>query len=236
MCTRYVLLEEHLRELLSRLGLPSDSSWTSRYNIAPNSLIPAVRASSQSAHPKTVVMRWGLVPSWAKTAEGGAQLVNARAETVASKPAFRDAVRHRRCVIPASGFYEWEHRGRVRQPWLFRWHDSRPFGIAGLWERWRAGDGSSLETCAMITTDANAAMRPFHDRMPVLLAPDQFTSWLDSRVTEPDELAQMLRPAPNETLSAMAVSRFVSNVRHEGPACLAPAEAEGDSPQFSLGL
>jgi putative SOS response-associated peptidase YedK len=236
MCTRYVLLQEHLREILKRLGLEAEPGFVSRYNIAPGSLIPAVRTHLQTAQPEAVALRWGFVPSWAKSAEGSAQLVNARAETVAIKPSFRDALRHRRCVIPASGFYEWEHRGRARQPWLFRRRDERPFGFAGLWEGWRAADGAMLETCALITTGPNALMRPIHDRMPVLLAPEQFASWLDPRVTQPDELAPLLCAAPAETMSAIAVSPHVSNVRHEGPACLAPAEAEDDSPQISLGF
>jgi putative SOS response-associated peptidase YedK len=238
MCTRYVLLQEHLREILKRLGLEAEPGFVSRYNIAPGSLIPAVRTHVQTAQPEAVALRWGLVPSWTKS-DHGTQLVNARAETVAIKPSFRDALRHRRCVIPASGFYEWEHRGRARQPWLFRRRDERPFGFAGLWEGWRAADGAMLETCALITTGPNALMRPIHDRMPVLLAPEQFASWLDPRVTQPDELASLLRAAPAETMSAFAVSRHVSNVRNEGPVCLAPAgagKADDTSAQFSLGL
>jgi putative SOS response-associated peptidase YedK len=236
MCTRYVLLQEHLRELLKRLGLEAEPSFVSRYNIAPGSLIPAVRTHLQTAQPEAVALRWGLVPSWAKSAEGSAQLVNARAETVASKPSFRDALRHRRCVIPASGFYEWEHRGRARQPWLFRRRDERPFGFAGLWECWRATDGAMLETCALITTEPNALMGPIHDRMPVMLTPDQFGPWLDPRLTQPGDLAPLLRTPSAGTMNAIAVGPHVSNVRHEGPACLALAEAEDDSPQFSLGF
>lgn len=238
MCTRYVLLKEHLRELLARLGLEANPDFVSRYNIAPASLVPAVRKPRDGAKVESVSLRWGLVPSWAKTSESATQLVNARAETVASKPSFRDALRKRRCLIPATGFYEWEHRGRTKQPWVFRRRDDQPFAFAGLWESWHGADGAPLETFAIITTEPNELMRPIHDRFPVMLAPDQFGQWLDPGVTEPDELAPLLRAPPSDTLTANTVSRHVSNVRHEGPECLAPAgpDDNGDANQFSLGL
>ncbi len=238
MCTRYVLLKEDLCELLARLGLGPDSKFVSRYNIAPSSFVPAVRNPPTESHHEVVTLRWGLVPSWAQTDGSGSQLVNARAETVASKPSFRDAFRKRRCLIPATGFYEWEHRGRVKRPWLFRPRHEQPFAFAGVWETWRAPDGTALETCALITTEPNDLMRPIHDRFPVMLQPEQFATWLDPRVTEPDELAPLLRAPPSESLIAVAVRRYVSNVRHEGPECLVPADAgeDGDGNQFSLGL
>jgi putative SOS response-associated peptidase YedK len=237
MCTRYVLLKEHLRELLARLGLEADPNFVLRYNIAPASFVPVVRKPQGRGH-EVAPLRWRLVPAWAKSDESATQLVNARAETVASKPSFRDALRQRRCLIPATGFYEWEHRGRSKQPWVFRRRDEQPFAFAGLWESWRAPDGVPLETFAIITTEPNDLMRPIHDRFPVMLAPDAFAQWLDPRVTEPAELAPLLRAPPSETLSAVAVSRHVSNVRHEGPECLAPADPndDGDANQFSLGL
>jgi putative SOS response-associated peptidase YedK len=236
MCTRFVLLKEHLREILARLGLDDDAKFISRYNIAPGSLLPAVRKNPRTAKNERADLHWGLVPSWSKSDDGATQLVNARAETLAAKPSFRDALRSRRCVIPASGFYEWARHGRARQPWLFRRRDDRPFGLAGLWESWRAPDGSTLESCAVITTEPNDLMRPIHDRMPAILAPEHFTPWLDQRVTDAAELAPLLRVAPTETLHAVAVRRYVSNVRHEGPECLVPAGDEAEDAQFSLGL
>jgi putative SOS response-associated peptidase YedK len=183
-------------------------------------------------------LRWGLVPSWAKSDESATQLVNARAETLTSKPSFRDALRTRRCLIPASGFYEWEHLGRARKPWLFRLRDDRPFAFAGLWESWRAPGGEALESCAVITSEPNELMRPIHHRMPVMLGPEQFMPWLDPGVTEPDELTPLLRIPPAEQMHALAVRRFVSNVRHEGPECIVPAGTgdDGEGKQFSLGL
>lgn len=238
MCTRYVLLKEHLREILARLGLEANPTFVSRYNIAPGSLIPAVRTPRRGRPPEAVALRWGLVPAWAKSDESATQLVNARAETLAGKPSFREALRTRRCVIPASGFYEWEHQGRARKPWLFRLQGDRPFGFAGLWDTWRAPDGTALETCAVITTEPNALMRPIHNRMPVLLAPEQFKPWLDPSVTDPNDLAPLLRIPPAEHMHTLAVRRFVSNVRHEGPECVMPAGTgdDEDGRQFSLGL
>lgn len=235
MCTRYFLLQQHLREIMARLGIVAPSEFLSRYNIAPGSAIPLVRTKPPRRSRESANLRWGLVPSWAKS-DDGTKLANARAETLADKPSFRDAARIRRCVIPASGFYEWESRHGEKLPWLFRRRDEQPFGFAGLWESWLAPDGAALETCTVITTEPNELMRPIHHRMPVLLAPDEFAAWLDPRLTEPTQLAPLLRPPPATGMKATAVSRHVSNVRHDDPACLAPdeADAKGDTPQLSL--
>jgi putative SOS response-associated peptidase YedK len=234
MCTRFLLLESHYREIMERLGIVATAQFLSRYNLPPGSQLPAVRTRGTTREAAT--LGWGLVPAWAKSNDG-ARPVNARAETVADKPSFRDALRSRRCIIPASGFYEWEQRGRARQPWLFRRRDEQPFGFAGLWESWCAPDGTVLATCAVITTGPNELMRPIHHRMPVMLTPEQFDPWLDPRVTGPAQLAPLLRPAAAATMTALAVDTFVSNVRHEGPACLAPATEGGNgTPQLSLDL
>jgi len=234
MCTRFVLLQEHLREMLQRLGLGEDVEFASRYNIAPMTRVPAVRAKPKR---EKASLRWGLVPSWAKE-DVGFKMVNARAETLAEKPAFRDAFQKRRCVIPASGFYEWEVIGRARKPWLFRRRDEQPFGFAGLWDTWRMPDGAMVETCAVITTVPNELMRPIHHRMPVMLTPEQFEPWLDPSTTQPEKLAPLLQPPLATTMSSFAVSRHVSNVRNEGPDCLAPASEDnaGEAPQLSLGF
>ncbi len=239
MCTRYVLLEQHYRDVLARLGIAGPAKFLSRYNIAPGSDIPLVRnqTSLASTAREPTVLHWGLVPSWAKSAGAATQLTNARAETLAAKPSFRDALRSRRCLIPASGFYEWETVDRAKKPWLFRRRDEQPFALAGLWESWLAPDGSAFETCAVITTTPNDLLRCFHHRMPVMLAPEQFSPWLDPREISSAALATLLRPPDSAAMSALAVSTYVSNVRHEGPACLAPADpAPATSPQLSLGL
>lgn len=230
MCTRYLLLERDYRATLESLGIDVAEEFLSRYNIAPSSLIPAVRAKPKKAGREAVRLRWGLVPSWAKSDEG-AKHANARAESVATKPSFRDALRTRRCVIPASGFYEWEKVGRERHPWVFRRRDERPFGFAGLWESWTAPGGTILETCTFITTEPNELMRPIHHRMPVMLMPEQFDPWLDPRVTDPEKLAPLLVPPPASAMTAVAVGSRMSNVRFDDPACLTPA-----APQLSLGF
>ena len=248
MCCRYLLLEQHFRGILERLGVDASAEYISRYNIAPGTVVPAVRTKPRALPPRrtpgagelareSTGLRWGLVPSWAGS-DGGAKLMNARAESVADKPSFRDALRTRRCVIPASGFYEWQAVGRARQPWLFRWRDEQPIGLAGLWESWRAPDGTVLESCAIITTEPNELMRPIHDRMPVMLTPEQFDPWLDPHLTSPEKLAPLLRPPPAAAMSAVALDSRVNSVRHDDPACLAPAGpvAEGSGPQLSLGL
>lgn len=244
MCCRYLLLQEHLRKILERLGVTLSVEFLSRYNIAPGTDIPAVRpippgkgvasAGSRAArHRELAGLRWGLVPAWARDDEGGG-LVNARAETLEAKPSFRDALRSRRCIIPASGFYEWKPVGRARQPWLFRRKDEEPFGLAGLWETWRAPNGSLLESCAVITSEPNELMRPIHHRMPVMLRADQFDAWLDPRVTSADRLAPLLRPADAAEMSAVALQPRVNQVQNDDPACLQPAEAaESQTPPAS---
>lgn len=239
MCCRYQLREEHYRELLARLGIEAPAKYLSRYNIAPGSTIVAVRPKTRHAGREAVALRWGLTPAWSQSDEAESRLTNARAETLGLKPSFRDAARSRRCVIPASGFYEWQVVGRERRPWLFRLKDESPFGLAGIWERWTAPDGTPVESCAIITSQPNEVMRPIHHRMPVILGPQQFDSWLDPRRTDICEFAEMLQPASAKTMAALAVSSYVSNVQHEGPECLAlrkPDAPEQTEPQLSLGL
>ena len=227
MCTRYVLLEQHYRDILARLGIAAPADYASRYNIAPNTAIPIVRRARLSTKNESALLRWGLVPSWAKSADGP-PLVNARADTVAVKPSF----------IPASGFYEWETIGRAKKPWLFRLNEDDPFGFAGLWDTWHAPDGTTRETCAFITGEPNDLMRPIHNRMPVILTAVTCEAWLDPALSEPAQLAPLLGIPPADTVTKFAVSTYVSNVRHEGPGCLAPASADqaaADSgPQLSL--
>jgi putative SOS response-associated peptidase YedK len=235
MCTRYLLLKHHLREVLAKLGLEAPAEFVSRYNIAPGTAIPAVRRKPDTTACEVVALRWGLVPPWARD-EDGPGLVNARAESLAAKPSFRDALRSRRCVIPASGFYEWEVRGRARQPWLFRRRDESPFGLAGLWSARRAPGGACLESCTLITTEPNALVRPIHHRMPVMLAPELFGAWLDPGTSPVEALAPLLRPADADAMSASALSPRVNNVRHDDPACLEPAGPADAGPQLSLGI
>ena len=233
MCSRFVLLDKDYRATLARLGVPAPAAYVSRYNIAPATAIPAVRTRSGTGEREAVALRWGLVPAWTK--EPGPALINARAETLVAKPSFRDALRHRRCVLPASGFYEWKRLGRSRQPWLFQRRDQRPFCLAGVWEIWRAPDGSMLESCAMVTTQANATMSPVHDRMPVLFDAAQSARWLDPACDRPEALLDLLQPAADTLVTAVPLSPYVNNIRHEGPECHSPAADPGDELPLGLG-
>jgi putative SOS response-associated peptidase YedK len=238
MCTRFVLLKDQLQAAYVALGVDTPAELVSRYNIAPSTTLTAFRRPSRTAALERATLRWGLVPSRAKSIDASAPLVNARSETLTEKPSFRDAFRHRRCLIPAGGFYEWAIHGRARRPWLFQRPDAAVFFFAGLWERWCSPTGEMLESCAIITTTPNAVTRPIHDRMPVLLAPDATRIWLDPEAQVERDLIPLLQPAPDAVLTATALSTHVSNVRHDDPACLKPTgpEEEPPAPQLSLGF
>lgn len=185
-----------------------------RYNIAPTQNILAVHQTPDGREMK--FLKWGLVPSWAKDASMGTRLINARSETVAEKPAFRDAFKHRRCLIPADGFYEWVHANGKKQPFFFQMCDEQPFGFAGLWERWKDKDGKVLETCTILTTEANEVLRPVHDRMPVILHSDDYDLWLDEDVRQQELLKDLLQPYPGAEMMAYPVSTLVNSPRGQG--------------------
>ena len=175
MCGRYTLSSNYhdLEVRFSFKGL--DLDYRPRYNIAPSQKVLTV---TNEEDINTKFMRWGLIPSWAKDPKIGNRMINARCETVAEKPSFQAAFRRRRCLVPATGFYEWQKTGgREKQPWHIHRPDDSPLAFAGIWERWEADDGSALETCAIITTAANSRMDPIHHRMPVILAPDDYGTW-----------------------------------------------------------
>jgi putative SOS response-associated peptidase YedK len=195
---------------------------TPRYNIAPTTPVPVVTATP--AGRAVTLHVWGLVPSWARDPAAGARMANARAETVADKPAFRGPFRRGRCILPADGFYEWQARpGRTKQPYCFRAADGSLLGFAGLRDRWEGPDGV-LDTCTIITTAANTLMAPVHDRMPVILAPGAYGAWLDPAAS-PERLKALLGPCPEGFLRAYPVSPRVGNVRNEGPGLAEPADA-----------
>ena len=225
---------------MEKLGVENWQEFQSRYNIAPSTVVPAVRTAAETRKRQAVGLQWGLVPFWAKDARDGAKLANARAEGIASKAAFREPVRKRRCVVPASGFYEWQTIGRLKQPWLFQFKDEGPFVFAGLWERWRSVDGVELQTCSLITTRPTDVIRPLHDRMPVILRDAAIDRWLDPANTDPAQLEPLLAPLPDGTLKATPVSPLVNSVRNDGPECILPATPISPEPppppQLSLGL
>lgn len=211
--------EEWIREEFDLFELPA--GYRPRFNIAPaQEVLAIVRAGDQ---PRAGWMRWGLIPFWAKTPAIGHRMIMARADTIATKPAFRDAFRRRRCLIVADGFYEWRRVGATKVPmWIHR-TSRRPFAFAGLWDRWRPPDGGSpVVSCTIVTTEANDALRAIHERMPVILPPAARAAWLDP-ATEPAALAALLRPYPDDDLEAHAVSGLVNSPKNDVPECIAPA-------------
>jgi putative SOS response-associated peptidase YedK len=192
-----------------------------RYNVAPSQDIPVIAVTSALDLKRCVMMRWGLHPAWIKEPPGAKSMINARAETAAEKPFFRDAMRKRRCLIPADGFYEWKRDGETKQPYFIRLKSGAPMVWAGLWERWRGPDGHDVLTVAMLTIGPNATMRPIHDRMPVILPPQAWEMWLNPK-TPREPLQWMLQPAPDDALEAWPVSRRVNKPSEDGPELLQP--------------
>lgn len=185
-----------------------------RYNIAPTQVILGVLASEDGREMK--FFKWGLIPSWAKDTAMGARLINARSETVEEKPAFREAFKKRRCIIPADGFYEWQRTDGKKQPFFFQMRDERPFGFAGLWERWQGVGGEAIESCTILTTEANEVLRPVHDRMPVILHSDDYELWLDEDMRKRELLKDLLRPYPAEEMVSHPVSTAINSPHNQG--------------------
>jgi putative SOS response-associated peptidase YedK len=215
-------LHTPLNVLIERFQLSAAPPLQPRYNIAPTQLVAAVRRSAADGARHMALLKWGLVPSWARDAQGGARLINARGETVAEKPTFRGSFRHRRCLIPADGYYEWQRIGTRKQPYYFHLRNHQPFAFAGLWDTWHpaASDEPPLESCAIITTAANELCQPFHDRMPVILRDEDWDVWLNNSVQDRATLEPLLRPFDSTDLTAEAVSTYVNQVRHDDERCI----------------
>ncbi len=219
MCGRYTLKAEK-KEMEEEFGarVESAEALPARYNIAPTQFIPVVR--HLEAERFLSAMKWGLIPSWAKDEKIGNKMINARAETVAEKPAFRSAFKSRRCIVPASGFYEWKRLGdkEGKQPFYFYLKDKPVFGFAGLWEEWRdTKSGEILESCTIITTEANEVLLPVHDRMPVILKAEDYEQWLDTKETKSERLQKLLVSYPAKEMSLHQVSRAVNSPTTDSP-------------------
>ncbi len=196
-----------------------------RFNIAPGQGVATIHRSREGERV-LALRRWGLVPRWARDPKIGSRLINARSETVAEKPAFRDAFRRRRCLVPADGFFEWAAaQSGPRQPWYIGLTGHPCFGIAGLYESWEGPEGERIDSCLLLTTDANQRLRRIHARMPVILGPGDFALWLDPGVTEPAQLAPLLRSYPDEAIELRPVSRRMNRPEHDDSACIARLEA-----------
>jgi putative SOS response-associated peptidase YedK len=224
MCGRFTLTEPDA-DLAVQFNLPQLPDVQPRYNIAPTQLVAAVRLDTRSGQRELVMFRWGLIPSWAQDAAIGARMINARAETAADKPAFRAAFRQRRCLVIADGFYEWQKQGSLKQPFYIALRDRKPFGFAGLWEFWKDSQGEAIETCTLLTTEPNDLIRSLHNRMPVILPPDQHELWLNPGIEDVDLLRPLLKAYPAEEMDAYPVSRWVNNPDNEGPRCIEPLPA-----------
>lgn len=204
-----------------------------RYNIAPTQGVAAVRTNPASGQREFSVLHWGLIPRWADDPSIGSRMLNARSETLASKPAFREAFKQRRCLIPADGFYEWQKQGTKKQPYLITRPDGQPFAFAGLWESWRREE-LKIESCTIITTEANRTLQAMHDRMPVILSPDDFEKWLDPERTDPAQLVDLLRPLPDDWLITTPVSSKVNKAGFDSPECIVPIEVEPAKEQKTM--
>jgi putative SOS response-associated peptidase YedK len=195
-----------------------------RYNVAPSAAVVGVTARPSGTGREVVLLRWGLVPHWAQSAEPAARMINARAETVADKPAFRDPFRERRCLILANGFYEWQKQPGGKQPHFICMPDRRPFAFAGLWDRWRRPPGEPVESCAIVTTVPNRTLEAIHDRMPVILQPEDYDTWLDTSLDDRTPLEGLLRPCPEDRLISYPVSTLVNKPENDVPECVEPLD------------
>jgi len=221
MCGRYT--QSKSAEMIAKaFQIDNVSDIKPRYNIAPTQSVLTVLQPSASANRQGKMLHWGLIPSWAKDRKMASKLINARAETVAEKPAFRSAFRKRRCLVVADGFYEWQQQEnkKQKQPFYFRLSDGEPFAFAGLWEHWQDATGEEIESCTVLTTEANDLMRPIHNRMPVILEPKNYDLWLDSEATKLELLQPLLHPYPTEEMTAYPVSTVVNKPVNDSAECI----------------
>jgi len=218
MCGRFAsLLSPEL--LGSVFGIKTPLQLTPRYNIAPTQSVPVVR-EVVNGERSLDELSWGLVPSWAKDPHIGHKMINARSETVHEKPSFRHALRQRRCIVPASGFFEWSHAYGSKQPWYITLKDNAPMGFAGLWESWRSPVGDSLETFCILTTAANSFMATIHERMPVILSPADYSTWLSTDQNIMDTITRFFQTCPADSLTAVKVSTYVNSPSHSSEECI----------------
>lgn len=225
MCGRFTQTKEGAA-IAKTFHLATTPDIQPRYNIAPTQPIAAITQTEDNRDLR--IFKWGLVPSWAKDPSIGNRMINARAETAAEKPSFRAAFKRRRCLIVADGFYEWQRTGssKKKQPYYIQMEDEAPFGFAGLWERWQDGEGSYLETCTILTTEPNKLMAPIHNRMPVILHPDDHDLWLDPSLQDGRHVQHLLAPYEPEAMQRYPISTVVNSPRNETPECLEPIELD----------
>jgi len=228
VCGRFTLSTPPT-EIADHFGLDEVPELEAHFNVAPGQSIATVSVSGEGIRPVLSLRRWGLVPSWAVDSKIGNRLINARAETVAEKPSFRSALRRRRCLVPADGFYEWAGSKGSKQAYFIGLQGRALFAFAGLWERWTDPGGEVLESCSLLTTAAAERLRALHDRMPVIVDPADYGLWMDPEVKEPALVSPVIDRNLGGALQFYPISQHVNDVRHDDPRCL---EASADQPEF----
>jgi putative SOS response-associated peptidase YedK len=230
MCGRYRLSrrKQVVEEHFDSRGI---DDWTPRYNVAPTQPVPVIRQHPKEPRRELSLMRWGLIPSWAKTVSGP-PMINARSEKAATTPAFRDPMKSRRCLIPADGFYEWQKKAGAKQPFCFEVRDGELFAFAGLWDRWKAPSGQWIKSCSILTTAPNAVTSAVHYRMPVILNPDNYDLWLDPGMTDVAAVSEMLKPYDARMMRSYAVSARVNHVVNDDAECSTPVEIQTQDTLF----
>lgn len=223
MCGRYRQTRAHKR-LEEHFSAEGEVEVSPRYNIAPSQPVVAIRQGTREPVRKLSNLRWGLIPSWAKDISIGYKTINARAETVANTPSFRDAFKSQRCLVPADGFYEWQRIGKTKQPYCFEMNGGDLFAFAGLWDRWTSPQGQVIESCTILTTTPNSLLTDIHDRMPVILNADDYDLWLDPAFRDAGSLSEMLKPFDAALMNRYPVSNRVNQVRTDDADCARPVD------------
>ena len=222
MCGRFTLRSSP-KVIAETFGLSEPPHLQPHFNIAPSQSVAVVRQQPETHQRELALLHWGLIPFWADDPSIGDRMANARSETAATKPSFRRPFRSRRCLVVADGFYEWQKTDGRKQPFFIQMKNHRPFGMAGLWDRWDK-QGEPIESCTILTTDANELMVPIHERMPFIIPPDKFDIWLDSAEHDEKKLLGMLRPFDSTEMTAYAISTKVNNPKNDVAACIEPLE------------
>jgi putative SOS response-associated peptidase YedK len=235
MCGRYKLTAQE-RWLSFLFNLPlEDVDWVARWNVAPTQEVATIRQDAKEPRRIFGVMRWGLIPSWAKDASFGPKAINAVSETAAEKPAFREPMRRQRCLIPADGFYEWKQGGgKVKQPYKIEMTEGGVFAFAGLWDSWKDPAGREIVTCTILTTEANALLKDIHHRMPVILKPEDYDLWLDPGMTDSAKVTDLLKPFDAQEMRKHTVSNAVNKVANDGPECGEEIQVEEAAEQMGF--
>jgi putative SOS response-associated peptidase YedK len=224
MCGRYRLSRR--KQIIGECfeTAPWDNDWSPRYNIAPTQQVPVIRQHPREPIRQLSLMKWGLIPHWSKSASDAASMINARSETAVTKPAFREPMRLRRCLIPADAFYEWKRTATSKQPYCFEVNEGELFAFAGLWDGWKNAEGQWVKSCSILTTSPNAVTSAVHDRMPVILDPESYDVWLDPGMTHVQVVSELLKPYDATAMRCYPVSSRVNHVANDDADCSRPVE------------